>query len=292
MASVDGAGEYSYADAAVERLLGHSPDALVGRDALECVHPSARERVRAAVEPLAGSDGGRTETLEYRYWTAAGGWVRLEGRLSPASDDGRGGYVDAARDVTDRNRAEERDHEGEARLRETAANAEDLLWLFSADWEELLLVDDAYEEIYGQSVEALAAGPEGFPEVIHPGDRPRVRRVVDRLSAGEPTDLECRVDPDRNYRRWVWVEGRPVVEGGEVARIAGFSHDITDRRRRERQLRVMDNLLGHDLRNDRNAILGHAEVAREGADPASPTAWRRCLRPASDCWRPRPRSGR
>ncbi|TKX82604.1 histidine kinase, partial [Halorubrum sp. SS5] len=46
---------------------------------------------------------------------------------------------------------------------------------------------------------------------------------------------------------------------GEVVRITGFTKDVTDRRRRERQLVVMDNLLRHNLRNDLNIVLGTAE---------------------------------
>ena len=270
VAVVDGAGEYRYVNAAAERLLGYAPAALVGRDALECVHPADRERVRAALEALPEAGGRAAETLRYRHRTAAGSWVRLECRLSPRPAAAEGCVV-AARAVADPEHAGpgdgHGDPDGESRLREIAANAEDVLWLFSADWSELLFVNDAYEGVYGQSVEALAADPEGFLETVHPEDRPRVLEAMERLSDGEPTDLEYRVDPDRDYRRWVWVKGRPVLEDGTVARIAGFSRDITDRRRRERQLRVMDNLLRHNLRNDMNVILGHAEMARSRADP-------------------------
>jgi signal transduction histidine kinase len=62
------------------------------------------------------------------------------------------------------------------------------------------------------------------------------------------------------------VQAHPIVEDGAVARIVGFARDVTDRRRRERQLQVMDNLLRHNLRNDMNVILGHAELARKQAD--------------------------
>ncbi|OYR82552.1 histidine kinase, partial [Halorubrum distributum] len=68
-----------------------------------------------------------------------------------------------------------------------------------------------------------------------------------------------RVNADEDYGRWVWVQGEPITEDGEVVRITGFTKDITDRRRRERQLVVMDNLLRHNLRNDLNVVFGELE---------------------------------
>jgi hypothetical protein len=40
---------------------------------------------------------------------------------------------------------------------------------------------------------------------------------------------------------------------------------VTDRKRRERQLSVMDNLLRHNLRNDLDAILGNADLIEDRA---------------------------
>lgn len=105
--------------------------------------------------------------------------------------------------------------------------------MFSADWAELLYVDDAYEDISGRSVEALRDATVTFLEEICPEDRFRVRAATERLSAGESAEIEYPVDADRGYRRWVRVEG-PVYGDGEVTRVVGFSRDVTNRRRRGR----------------------------------------------------------
>jgi signal transduction histidine kinase len=78
--------------------------------------------------------------------------------------------------------------------------------------------------------------------------------------------MEYRVNPDENYNRWVWVQAEPVIEDDEVVRIVGFTRDVTDRNRRERQLAVVDNLLRHNLRNDMTTILGQAELIVEDPD--------------------------
>lgn len=263
---VDESGTYRYANDAVERILGFSPADLVGMNTFEQMHPADRRRVREIFGALVRADDGALETAEYRHRSADGEWVWLESRMSSEHAPDLGGYVVSSRDVSDRKRAEERERATETRLREIAANAEDVLWMFTGDWSELLFVNDAYAEIFGQPVSTLREDPRSFLEAVHPEDRSLVLEEMARLSDGEPRELEYRIHPGREYRRWVWVKAQPVVEDGEVVRIVGFARDITDRRRRERQLQVMDNLLRHNLWNDMNVVLGHAQLAREGAN--------------------------
>jgi PAS domain S-box-containing protein len=263
---VDEDGVYQYVNAAVERLLGYTPEEFVGTKTFEYIHPDDEARVREAFGSLLDAEEDATDTVEYRHRAEDGSWVWLESRMLNRKNTDLDGYVVSSRDITDRKELEAARRETERRVRELAANSEDVLWMFTADWEELLFVNDAYEDVYGHSIDRLAETPLSFLETIHPEDRELVTKRVARISTGEPLEMEYRVNPDRNYQRWVWVKAQPILEDGEVVRIVGFSRDITDRRRRERQLRVMDNLLRHNLRNDLNVIIGHAELARERGD--------------------------
>lgn len=134
-----------------------------------------------------------------------------------------------------------------AELRELADTANDALWMFAADWSELIFVNDAVESIFGLPIERLRENPERFREAIHPDDRDRAVRVADRLSSGESADVELRVNETEDYDRWVWVQAEPIVtDGGAVERIVGFARDITDRKTRERALQEL-NAVGVDL---------------------------------------------
>ncbi|WP_144799444.1 PAS domain-containing sensor histidine kinase [Halorubrum depositum] len=260
IALLDEAGRFTYVNGAAERILGFSPEELVGGNAFEYVHPEDREAARGAFDRTITSDGFAEETVEYRHRTADGSWVWLESRMSNLTDDALDGYVVSSRDVTDRVRAE-RDHaETASHLREIAAVSGDVLWMFDADWTEVLFVNPSYEEIYGGSIEELEEDPQRFLDAIHPDDVPAVEAAMERIAAGASVDMEYRVNPEENYNRWVWVQAEPIEDDGEVVRITGFTKDVTDRRRRERQLVVMDNLLRHNLRNDLNVILGTAEL--------------------------------
>lgn len=268
LAVLDEACTYVYVNEAARSLLGYEPDRLVGERGLDYVHPDDRRAVADRFERIGGS-GGPSATVRYRHATRDGGWVWLESRFAHLSDGDFDGYVVSSRDISDRVAAERDRRDAESRLRTIAGAVSDVLWMFDGDWNELLFVNPAYEDVFGQPVEDLEANPRKFLEAVHPDDIPRVREAMDRATAGESVDVEYRVDPRTDYSRWVWVEAEPIVEAGNVVRIVGFSRDVTDRRRRERQLAVMDTLLRHNLRNDLAVILGHAECIANDADDRS-----------------------
>ncbi|PSQ58016.1 hybrid sensor histidine kinase/response regulator [Halobacteriales archaeon SW_7_71_33] len=133
------------------------------------------------------------------------------------------------------------------RLRELMTNTPDVRWMFSADWSELLYVNDAYEEVYDATVAELQERPRSFLEAVHPADREDVRGAMERVSEGQAVDLDYRVGPRRDYGRWVHSRGHPVTEDGEVVRVVGHSREVTERRERERELRETRQLLTRSL---------------------------------------------
>jgi len=118
----------------------------------------------------------------------------------------------------------------EQRLSTLAEAANDILWLFTADWSELLFVNSQYEEIWGRSISELQEEPQSFMRGIHPDDHDHVREAMEELSNGAPVDLEYRVNESEEFSRWVWVQGEPVFDDDEdeVIQLAGFARDITE----------------------------------------------------------------
>ncbi|MFW5939795.1 MAG: PAS domain-containing sensor histidine kinase [Halolamina sp.] len=268
VALLDEEGTFTYVNEASERILGFEPADLVGENAFEFIHPEDLQEAREAFSSAVNSDSFTEVTVEYRHRTSDDGWAWLESRMSNLTDDKLDGYVVSSRDVTDRVMAQRERAETASRLEQIAAVSGDVLWMFDADWSELLFLNPAFEELYGMSIETVREDPSAFLDSIHPEDVPAVEEAMARLAAGHSTEMEYRVNPGQEYRRWVWVRAEPITQDGEVVRITGFTRDITDRRRRERQLVVMDNLLRHNLRNDLNVVLGQADLI----DAESPQA--------------------
>ncbi|GAB6878082.1 hypothetical protein JCM17823_03560 [Halorubrum gandharaense] len=276
---LDRTGAFRYLNAATEEILGYTPEELVGENAFNYIHPDDVEHVREVfVETVASDEEYAAATVEYRHRCADGSYVHMESRFSNVAVPSFDGYVISSRDVTDRVEAERERDETARQLSAIAGATDDVLWMFNGDWSELLFANPAYETVYGQPVEQIEGDPTAFLEAVHPEDRPRVAEAMDRLSAGEPVDIEYRVNARQNYNRWVWVQGQPIVDDGEVTRIAGFTRDVSDRRRRERQLAVIDTVLRHNLRNDLNKIVGYADETGDLEGPVSADDLDECAR--------------
>ncbi|MFB6096782.1 MAG: PAS domain S-box protein [Haloferacaceae archaeon] len=110
--------------------------------------------------------------------------------------------------------------------------------MFTADWDDLLYINSAYEDVWGASIAKLRASPRSFLEHIHPDDRAKAEESMRRLSDGEPTDIEYRVRVPGGETRWVRGVSEPIFDAeGEVIRIMGSVRDITRLKEREERFR-------------------------------------------------------
>jgi len=132
--------------------------------------------------------------------------------------------------------------ESERRFRLIAEHIDEIIYLASGDFSEILYINPAYEEIYGRPVEELYEHPTSFVEAAHPEDREAyeddIRRLIEDVESGDPENAyegEYRLQRG-NETRWVTVSRFPVEnEDGTVDRIVGRVRDVTERKRRERE---------------------------------------------------------
>jgi diguanylate cyclase (GGDEF)-like protein/PAS domain S-box-containing protein len=101
---VDRTGEIVSVSAAMQRVLGHRPDHLVGTDYYQLVHPDDVDRLRSALD-----DGRDEHRAEVRLQHADGDWHWHEMALRDMSDHSAvSGWVITHRDVTERRVAQDR----------------------------------------------------------------------------------------------------------------------------------------------------------------------------------------
>ncbi len=142
-----------------------------------------------------------------------------------------------ATDITKRVEARRELEQRERQFRQMAENFDEVFWIFDGNWEELIYLDQQYSELYGGRREKVENDPRSFLENIHPEDREKVEQAVEKLKQGEEVELEYRVNPGADFKRWVWVEGVPIINAeNEVTRIIGASREITERKQMEMQL--------------------------------------------------------
>lgn len=171
-----------------------------------------------------------------------------------------------------RRQAEKALRESEERFKQLADVIDDVFIISDArDW-SVIYVSPAYEKIWGRPVEDLYEDNKVWDMSIHPDDLERILETWARTAnAGKGYDEEYRVvHPDGSIR---WVRGRnyPVHdENGQLYRVAGIVHDITDRKENEIALieaketaeaatqakaEFLANM-SHEIRTPLNAIYG------------------------------------
>jgi PAS domain S-box-containing protein len=224
------------------KILGYSPEELVGRSIPDLLSPERRERWPEYIERIQ-SEGHATGLLVLR--TRSGGrrvWeyhntLRTQGVPAPVV---RG----MAHDITERFEAEKNLRRSEALL----AQAEGLANIGS--WEldiqkQTLHWSKQYYRMLGLEPDS---GPVPYGRgiaMIHPEDRERAILDAASLTAGgQEFDNELRFLIANGQERI--FHSRAVAEAdvsGRVVRVRGMSQDVTERKREEYQLRKSEALL-------------------------------------------------
>jgi PAS domain S-box-containing protein len=141
-----------------------------------------------------------------------------------------------ARDVTERNRAEEALRHSQQRYRAVVEDQTELIcrWLPTG---ELTFVNGAYGRYFGKTAEDLVG--RTFMPLILPEDQPRVARHFASLTRDQPVAThEHRVLSAAGEVRWMqWTNRAIFDEAGTLLEYQAVGRDITDRRRAEEALR-------------------------------------------------------
>jgi PAS domain S-box-containing protein len=178
---------------------------------------------------------------------------------------------DDAVEITFRDLTEHREISAELagvrdRLEETFRNTNDAILILDPDpdADRILECNRTACELLGYDrEELLACGPFD----VYPEDSDTLRVFMDTVveEDGYVTDeLDCyTADGDVVPSE---VSGSVTTFADRQALLT-IIRDISDRRQRERRIRVMSRLLRHNLRNDMNVVLGHLEQLREAAPP-------------------------
>ena len=176
-------------------------------------------------------------------------------------------HVTTALDRVERDQAV---RESERRFRLIAERIDEVIYLAEPDFSELLYVNPAYEEIYGQPVETLYSDATAFLEAIDERDREAFEAdfeaMIAEIEAGNPAEsyeFEFRLRQPSGAVRWVHATGYTVELSVEKRRFVGIVEDITERKHREQRLEVFNRILRHNLRNQLDVIRSHAEVLAE-----------------------------
>ncbi len=215
---------------------GEFPRSFTMKDWRELVHPDDLEAAVKAKQRAI--DTGEDYYAEYRLQRKDGTYTWWEDQGTPVEwKDGKPvQWLGAARNITERKRAEEALRESEDRFRIMADTAPVMIWISGTD-KLCTFFNKGWLDFTGRSLEQELGN--GWAEGVYREDYDRCLEVyVNSFSARQEFTMEYRLRRYDGEYRWVLDTGVPrFVPDGTFLGYIGSAIDITERKRTEETLR-------------------------------------------------------
>lgn len=242
----DLAGNCHYISPSVEKLLGYSPEEIVGTNILGYYHPDDRPRL---LDNIGRAKAGLapTTSCECRCCCKDGSVRWLESKASRIHDD-RGNLTELlviSRDITARKQMEQELRNSFDRLALAIDGAKAGVWGFWPGSDRRVNYR-RWWDILGYEKGEMSSTREGWLNLCHLDDRRLVEKEVNEFLAGrrDRIELQHRLRHKNGSYRWVIVNAKPVKDGdGKEPRSIGLITDITDLKRLEAAKRESERRL-------------------------------------------------
>jgi PAS domain S-box-containing protein len=261
-------GDWRFANRRWTEHTGLSEEASAGLGWERAIHPEDRERVMQAWRDAVVSG---ELLVEHRLLGRDGTERWFVTHALPLRDFRWGGEDDTehwfgtSTDIDDAWQAKLALSTSEARFRCFAEMTPDVVWMVDARTGDLEYISPAFEQLWGESREAVMADLGRWADMIHPDDRDRVLAALPGTALrGERGDIEYRIlRAADGALRWVRDVGFPVRDPeGRIRWAAGLARDITARKEAEAAQALLLAELNHRVKN---ALAAAQSVASQTA---------------------------
>ncbi len=226
-----------YVNPAIYRVTGRSPAEFLRTTNPKLTFPGIQsgDWQEAISQVFATGEEGEIEC----DLTDVNGLTRYyQSRLVPEFD--RDGAVESvlslSRDITEYKLARATSDRNQERLRLALESAKLGLWDYDLDSQDISVSRRCFE-IFGLNLPSPVMKYPQFVECLHPEDRERVNRAVQRAITDQADyDIEYRIIRTDESLRWIAAKGRAFYdEMGTATRMGGVLLDITERKKAEEE---------------------------------------------------------
>jgi|GEM_PF-3901276 len=250
------------------------PGQFLGKTVFEVLPETAANIMMAAIREAA--DTGQHHGAVYSLQMPSGiAWYELSiaAMSKPVRPDTH--FIILARDITERQEAEDALHMAEERYVRAVRGTSDGLW----DW-NLVTGEEyhspRYQELLGYEAGEMDNTLKAFRSHVHPEDLPKVLAAQQsHLEENAPYDVDLRMRTRSGEYRWFNSRGQAERDAnGRPLSMAGAITDITERKQAEEALVIAKEQaeaanrakseflanMSHEIRTPMNAVLGLAQL--------------------------------
>ncbi len=246
-------GGIRYESPSLERILGYTPEEMLGRNALDYIHPEDAPSVYSVIEGLTRVPGSLL-SAEFRFLHKDGSWVTFESVGRNLLDHPSvNGIVANSRDITARKLVQEKEtalaaekaaraaaEHGEARIRDILESVTDAFYALDPEW-RFTLANGPAERMFGAERGGLVGrnvwevAPQAVGSPVH---------QAALYSMAERASVEVEAPSVLATDRWFHYHLYPAHEG-----VVLYARDVTESRQ-----------LQHALEQSEEAIRGLHDI--------------------------------
>ncbi|MCK5146148.1 PAS domain S-box protein [bacterium] len=251
-----------YASPSYEKILGYSPEELIGRSAIDLIHPEDKKRllpllhkyISAKIQQLVtGENEEIFEKIEYRLPVKSGGWCHVEAFATPIGKK----IVFTQRNITERKKIEAELKESELRYRTFFENSYNAI---------LIIKNERFVKCNAAAVAMLGYDDKDELFNVHPSKLSPEYQADGRQSLEKSREM-MRIARERGCHRFIWNHVRrngevfpvdvaltAIIEKGEVL-LHTIWRDISEQVHIEQALRASEEQLRSISNNLPNAVI-------------------------------------
>lgn len=259
---------YKYLSPSHERLLGHTIEGLMEKDAFEHVHPDDFEPTLHSL--LEGIEKGRG-SHQYRWQKADGTyiWIEATGELIEEGEY-KGDVLLVTRDITEKKLAEialKKELEYRSYLID---NMNEVFVTYDLN-HRITFVNRSVSTILGYEPGELL-GKNVLDYIVLSHIPSAAIQIENRLQKGTPGIFETIVPTKNGSEALVRIKSSPIMENDSIIGVMLLLEDISEQRKIEQEMARLSQLhtigeiaagIGHEIRNPMTTVKGFLQIMKQ-----------------------------